>query len=202
VLRIDPDGAVETVFDSVAGRPLAHPNFPLFGADGTLWLTASGRWFDTDDGVVIRMPPGGTPEVVIDDAPRWTNGLALSPDERTLFVLESTRPSLLAYEIGPHGVGRGRLVTAMPADHFPDGLAVDAEGTLYVACWRPDRVYRIRPGAEPEVFLDDPTALELQGPTNLCFGGKELDRLYIAQFGGRALREISVEVPGPVRGQV
>jgi sugar lactone lactonase YvrE len=46
------------------------------------------------------------------------------------------------------------------------------------------------------VYLDDPAGTVLPGPTNLAFGGADLDRLYVVNFSGWAIREIDADVPG------
>lgn len=88
-------------------------------------------------------------------------------------------------------------VLPMPAWQVPDGLALDRDGNVYVACWRPDRIYRVSPDHERlEIYLDDPSGAILPGPTNLAFGGPDLTRLYIVNFSGWAIREIDADVPG------
>jgi sugar lactone lactonase YvrE len=57
---------------------------------------------------------------------------------------------------------------------LPDGLAVDADGRLYVGCYEPSRVLRIGPGGTAELVADDPEAHLLCHPTNLAFRGEEL----------------------------
>jgi gluconolactonase len=196
LLRIHPDGTSEPEIALVGGRRMWFPNYPLVDHHGNLWLTVSGEYFDRDDGYVLRMPPGGEPEVVITDSPRWTNGLALSPDGGMLYVVESSAPSVAAYDISGGGIGPRREVVRFPEGHFPDGAGCDAEGNLFVACWRPDRVYRISPAGSVDVYLDDPTALRLQGPTNVCFGGPDGRRMFVGMNAGRAVVAIDLEAPG------
>jgi gluconolactonase len=200
LLRIHPDGTFEPAIELVEGRRMWFPNYPLIDPEGNLWLSVSGEFFDRDEGYVLRMPPGGEPEIVIADSAKWTNGLALSPDARTLYVIESMGPSVAAYDISGGAIGPRREFVRFPDGHFPDGGACDRDGNLYVACWRPDRIYRIDPDGRPEVYLDDPTALFLQGPTNVCFGGPDGRRMFIGMNGGRAIGAIDVEVPGAAAG--
>lgn len=101
-------------------------------------------------------------------------------------------PSVAAYEVAGATIGPRRVVVRFPDGHFLDGGACDRDGNLYVACWRPDRIYRIGPDGLAEVYLDDPMALFLQGPTNVCFGGPDGGRMFIAMFGGRGIAAIDV----------
>jgi gluconolactonase len=82
----------------------------------------------------------------------------------------------------------------------PDGIALAADGTMFVGCYRPDRVWRIPPGAVPEVLLDDPDGVSLNQPANVAFVGADLDRLAISSLGGWSLVALDVGVTGlPLR---
>ncbi len=196
ILRIGQDGSFEAIADSVAGRRLVSPNYLVFHSDGTLYVTESGSGWEADDGYLFRIRPGGDAEVVSEESCGFPNGLALSADERTLYVVESRWPGVVTYELDGDAVGPRREFLHLPRT-VPDGLAFDASGALYVACWRPDRVYRLAAGGtEPEVYLDDWTAEYLNSPTNLCFGGDGLDTMYLAGLSGYCISQIGAEVPG------
>ena len=70
---------------------------------------------------------------------------------------------------------RRRIATIDPGDGFPDGLAVDAEGAIWVALWEGWAVRRYAPDGELLAAVDVPAARV----TKPAFGGPELDRLYI-----------------------
>jgi sugar lactone lactonase YvrE len=101
VLRITPGGDIETYIAAVEGRPLVNPNYPAFTSDGTLWVTASGQW-GADDGLLLRIRPGSEPEIVSDLCRSFPNGIAFSPDQGTLYVIESRTAQVLAF---PHAAG-------------------------------------------------------------------------------------------------
>jgi sugar lactone lactonase YvrE len=195
VLRIDADGAVEVVAHSVEGRKLQSPNFSVFSPDGTLWVTESGTGWGTDDGYLFRIDPDGRTELAADDCRLFPNGLALSADGGTLYLIESRLPGVVTYTLSGREIGE-RSVHLMLPGTVPDGLALDSIGALYISCWRPDRVYRLNPDGELNILLDDPTGEFLTTPTNLCFGGADLRTLYFASLGGWSIRELAVEVPG------
>ena len=191
VVRIGRDGRVEPFVEAVSGRRLTIPNYPAFSADGTLWVTDSGTRWASDDGYLFRVPRGGEPERVDDACRRFPNGLAWSPGEAALYLVESRLPGVVRYGSD----GRREEWLRLEAT-VPDGLAFDRDGTLYVSCWRPDRVYRLRPGYELEVYLDDWTAEYLNSPTNACFIGAGLERLCFASLCGRLITELDAEAPG------
>ena len=193
VLRISAEGETETLADSVGGRKLASPNFPAFTADGTLWVSESGTYAQ-DDGFLFRLRPGGEPELVDEECRRFPNGLAVSPDGAKLYLVESRLPGIVTYEMGD-GFGPRREVLTLERT-APDGLAFDVDGALYIACWRPDRVYRLRADGTLELYLDDPTAEYMNSPTNLCFGGDGLETLYVAGLCGWSIRQLRADAAG------
>ena len=79
---------------------------------------------------------------------------------------------------------------------LPDGVALAADGTMFVGCWRPDRVWRIPPGATPEVLADDPDGVTFNQPANVAFIGDRLDRLAVSSLGGWAIVSADVGVSG------
>jgi sugar lactone lactonase YvrE len=195
IVRVDRDGSADTFVDTVAGKALRTPNYAAFTSDGTLWFSDSGSGWEADDGCLVKVPPGGEPEIVTDETRLFPNGIAISADESLLYLVESRRPGIVTVELS--GATVGGVVEALPTPGaVPDGLAFDREGSLYISCWRPDRVYRWTSRSRVEVLLDDPTAEYLNSPTNLCFGGSDLTRIYFASLGGWAITELDGDISG------
>ncbi len=192
VVGVRPDGSSAVYSRGAAGEELTVPNFPVFDATGNLYVSNSGDW-GAANGTIQRIAPGGEAVVWSRAAAGFTNGMALSPDGRFLYVVESTPPLISRIAIGADGTAGAYEVVAELPRTVPDGIAVDADGRLYVACYAPDRIYRIAPGGAPEVLFDDWSRMLLNAPTNLAFAGPERDRLVIASLGGSAL---SVADPG------
>jgi len=195
LVRVAPDGSSETLADSVAGRKLKSPNFPLFGSDGTLWATESGSGWTADDGYLFCIPPGREAEIADESCRRFPNGLALAPDESRLYVAESRWPGVVSYPLR-NGVLGEREETLPLQLTVPDGLAFDSDGALYIGCCRPDRVYRLPASGALEVYLDDFTGEFMTTPTNLAFGGDDLRTLFLAGLAGWSVNAVDVEVAG------
>jgi gluconolactonase len=120
----------------------------------------------------------------------------LSSDGRFLYVVESTPPLISRIAIRADGsAGDYEVITELP-NTVPDGIAFDGDGRLYVACYAPDRIYRLRPGEPAEVLFDDWTRMNLNAPTNLAFGGPQLDRLLVASLGGYNVMSVELGVHG------
>lgn len=184
VLRIDPrDGRVEVYSAGTPQRPMIEPNYCVFDGAGGLYVTDSSDW-EEQNGVIYRIVPGGETVVWTDALRRYPNGCCLAPDGRSLYVVESSWPGIWRVPIGDDGAaGEPVPVVELPDAHVPDGIALDEEGTLYIACYRPDRIYRLGGEGTLEVLADDPRGLKLNTPTNVAFVGSALDRLAIANVG-------------------
>lgn len=195
LVRIAPDGTWETLLDSVEGRKLVSPNFPAFASDGTLWATESGSGWTSDDGFLFRVPREGKAEIADDACRRFPNGLALAPDESRLYVVESRWPGVSSYPLADGELGAREATLPLPGT-VPDGLAFAADGTLYIGCCRPDRVYRLAPDGTLEIYLDDFTGEFMTTPTNLAFGGDDLRTLFLAGLAGWSVNAVDVEVAG------
>jgi gluconolactonase len=196
LLRISPDGQEEVLADSVEGRRLVTPNFPLLDSHGSLWVTESGSGFRSGDGYLFRLRPGGEPERVDDSCRHYPNGLALSRDGKELHVVESAWPGMVSYPFVDGDIGARSETIHLPRS-VPDGLAVDADDRLYISCWRPDGVLRLDPrGEEVRVLVEDWTAEFLATPTNICFGGADLRTLFLASYSGWSITALDMTDPG------
>ena len=195
VVRVSATGEVATYSNGTAGRPMRVPNFAAFDDGGNLYVTDSGEWGD-DDGVVYRIAPGGATEVWTESTPRFPNGCCLTAGGEALLVVESHGRAVVRVPTEDDGgAGRPEPVVDLSGSQ-PDGIALAEDGTMFVGCYRPDRIYRIPPGGPVEVFADDPDGVVLNQPANVAFSGPNLDRLVVSSLGGWSL----VAAPAGVRG--
>lgn len=195
VVKVTPSGKSSLYSHSSADEPLNVPNYPVFDDKGNLYVSHSGDW-GGKNGRIYIIRPGGKTDVWLYGAEDFTNGMALSPESRYLYVVESAMPGISRVPIKKDGTaGEIELVVRMP-DTVPDGLAFDENGTLYISCYVPDRVYRFTTSGKLDILFDDPIRRTLNAPTNLAFAGPNLDRLVIASLGGWALAWADIGVKG------
>lgn len=189
IVRVDPATGECDVYCG----GLRTPNWCVFAADGTLFVSESGpEDYEAREGRIVRVPPGGGSFEALDVPPlAFANGMALAPDG-TLYVAESWSPRIRAVRDG-----EAPVYCELPGT-VPDGLTLDADGGIVVTCFQPNRVLRVPPGGgEPEVFLDDWRGQRLLTPTNAAFHGPELRHLAIASLCGWSLSTVET----PWRGQ-
>ena len=199
IVRISSDGAITAVSRGTSDHPIRVPNFTAFDDAGNLFVTDSGAW-GADDGLVLRIDPHGVTEVWTQLVPGFPNGCCLSADGDALLVVESSRRRVVRVPIGSDGAAGAPESVAELTGSQPDGVALATDGTMFVGCYRPDRVWRIPPDGAPEVLLDDPDGVSLNQPANVAFVGAGLDRLAISSLGGWSLVALDVGVTGlPLR---
>lgn len=128
-----------------------------------------------------------------------SNGLGFSPDGKQLYHSDSLRNAVFVYAVLDNGdLGEKRLFTET-AGGLPDGLAVDAEGTVWVALAGGARVAGYAPGGREVASIAVPEPMV----TSLCFGGNDLRDLYIvtgsegaASDRAGSIHRTRVDVPG------
>jgi len=188
------------VFDGARGlRVYFHsdkfnqPNDMAIARDGTIY--ASDPHWKRRDGQVWRIAPAGdVGDGAVMPATRamgTTNGIDLSPDERTLYVGESETREIWAYTLDGARLSAPRLIKKFP-DFSLDGLRTDIDGRIYVA--------RILKGTIA-VLAPDGTQLreiplQAKEPTNLAFGGPDGKTVYVTQRKGGFIETFRVDRPG------
>jgi gluconolactonase len=144
IVRIDKDMHVTTLVDKFEGKKLNSPNDVVFHSDGSLYFTDPpyGLPKGDDDPAkelkfngVYRLS-GGKLQAIVKDMSR-PNGIALSPDEKTLYVANSDdkRKVWMRYDLAKDGTAsNGKVfadVTAEKEDGNPDGMKIDSQGNVY-----------------------------------------------------------------------
>ncbi len=188
VLRWTPGGgAPETWTRGAPGVPFLTPNWGAFAPDGRYFVSDSGTWKGRDGRLLIVRPGSGSAtertRVWTDACVDFPNGLALTPDARELWVLESTPGRLVAFDIRPDGTAGARRILAELPGAVPDGLAFTVDGSVVIACYRPDVVYRWSSAVGLEVLASDPEGTVLAAPTNVAFGGPQRDVVLVPNIG-------------------
>jgi gluconolactonase len=196
LVRINRKGRVLESWERVGNRKLKTPNFSVFDSEGNLYFSDSGD-FDKGNGWVYRIRKNGRSEVFAGPF-AFANGLALSADEKFLYVVQSTRDNVERVEILSNGCAGKRQIYAAGLHRVPDGAALDANGNLLVTCYASDNLYRVTPAGKVSLLAYDPQGTIIARPTNIAFGGPNFDQMYVANLG----RWHITRAPAGVRGHL
>lgn len=199
VHKITPDGNVSVYADGNETQKMRVPNYPVFDDDGNLFVSDSGDWGERN-GFIWCVRPGGVAEIWDRSANGFTNGMCLSADGRSLYVVESSPPLVSRVEIRADGSAGERTIVVELPRQVPDGVALDQDGNLYIALFNPNIVYQFTTTGELITLYDDWQQLNLLAPTNVAFGGPDLKTLIIAGLCGWSVHTAPMDVQGlPVR---
>ena len=182
VLRWTPgDADIEVWSRGTDELPMSSPNWGAFTPDGSYLVSDSGGW-KARDGRIYLVRNGHT-SVWTRESVDFPNGLAVTPDGRELWLLESTPGRLVAFDVRDDGsAGPMRVLVDLPGS-VPDGLAFASDGSVLIACYRPDVIYRWRVDSGLEVVAEDPEGTVLAAPTNCAFVGPDLGTVLVPNIG-------------------
>lgn len=195
VHKITPKGEVSVYATGNADQKMRLTNYPVFDDAGNLYVSDSGD-FGGRNGIIWRVRPGGRAEVWDRKANGFTNGMCLSADGRSLYVVESSPPLVSRIDIRADGSAGDRTVLVELPRQVPDGVALDRNGDLYIALYNPNIIYQLKPNGELVTLYDDWQQLQLLAPTNVAFGGPDLSTLLIAGLCGWSIHTAPMAVPG------
>jgi gluconolactonase len=204
VVRVERNGSVTVLADRFEGRRLNSPNDLVYRSDGTLFFTdppfgLPGTYDDPGRELppaVYRLRGGELRQVSTELA--GPNGIALSPDERFLYVAnwDERRKVVMRFAVAEDGTLSGGTVfhdatAAAPADEALDGVKVDREGHVFVSA--PDGIRILAPDGRHLGTLE-----VRERPANLAFGDEDGRTLYLA--GRTSLYRVRVGIPGARHG--
>ena len=169
LLRREPDGLLVLCCDLAGLDPHPWGDMAVDGR-GNAYIGNIGFDFPGGapaPGILALVTPGGTARQVANGL-QFPNGIAITPDNRTLIVAESYASRLTAYDIAADGTLSRRRVWAELDNAAPDGICLDADGAVWVADPIGARVFRVREGGQvtDSIAYGDviPVACVLGGP--------------------------------------
>ena len=179
VTRTEKDGKITVLADRYQGKRFNAPNDVVVRSDGSVYFTdpTYGRKpedREIDFQGVYRVKPGGEIEVVARDFEQ-PNGLCFSPDERKLYIDDSSeRKHVRVFDVAKDGsLSGGRVFATFEGmTGGPDGMKVDVKGNLYVA--GPELVWVFEPSGKQLRTIIVP-----ESPANIAWGGRDGKTLYI-----------------------
>jgi gluconolactonase len=216
VTRTELDGSITIIADKYNGKKLNSPNDAVVASDGSIWFTdpiyGIGGYYEgvkaepeQEKHNVYRVDPkSGDIKVVVDDFVE-PNGIALSPDEKKLYVIDTgftdgpDNPShIRVFDLDAEAgkVSNSKVFAEMPKPSITDGMRCDTDGRVWcsvgwgepnedgVRCYTPDG------DLLGKIHIPETVA-------NLCFGGQQRNRLYIC--GSTSLYAVYTSAQGAMK---
>jgi gluconolactonase len=200
VSRTLADGTVVSIAELYNGKRLNRPNDVVVKSDGTIYFSdppygknpgepTNPADIEQPCNGVYRVLTNGVLELVADDFER-PNGLAFSPDESILYIDDSARRHVRAFDVLPDGtLANSRIIADLdhPQPGSPDGMKIDVQGNLYVA--GATGVWVFTPEGEHLGVIVTP-----ERPANLAWGDADRQTLYVT--ARTSLFRFRTHIPG------
>jgi gluconolactonase len=199
VTRQELDGSLTVIANSYQGRRLNRPNDVIVKSDGSIYFTdpwspalVREQWDLSFNGVYRLTPDLGTLTLLLDDMV-FPNGLAFSPDESVLYVVDFLRSHIRAFDAAANGTiarATDRVFADLrgPDPGAPDGIKVDTAGNVYG-------------GGSGGIYIMDPKGKKLgrivhgeNATTNIGFGGDDWKTLFFTTRN--TVGSVNLKVPG------
>jgi gluconolactonase len=192
VTRTEYDGSITVICDSFEGKRLNSPNDVVVKSDGSIWFTDprlgilsyyEGEIDEPQLPMNVYRIDGNTGAVtIVADGINAPNGLAFSPDEKTLYIVESrSEPRrILRFDVIGDGskIANGKIFIDSGPNGTPDGFRCDIDGNLWCGWGMSPELDGVRifsPQGEPLGHIALPERC-----ANVCFGGRYRNRLFMA----------------------
>jgi sugar lactone lactonase YvrE len=232
VFSLQRNGQTRPVLTEVDGVALPPTNYPLEDAQGRLWITVSTRltpralgYRNTcNDGFIVCMDKPADPKSarIAADGLGYTNEIAVDPTGEWLYVNETFTRRLSRFALRADGsLGNKQVVTEFGAGTYPDGMAFDTEGHVWIVSIVSNRVIRVSPSGEQHLWLQDADAdhlawveqayqshnmgrphldgvksRQLRNISSLAFGGRDLHTGYLGCLLGDSIAMLRMPVAG------
>ena len=230
VYRLRPDGEVELVVGTLDGEPLPPTNFVVADGAGRLWITVSTRVSpraddyrsDACSGLIAVALPGESDARIVADGLGYANECVVDIGRGAVHVNETFGRRLTSFTLEADGsLTERRVLASFGAGTYPDGLALDVEGSLLVTSIVSNRLLRVDPDGGVEILLEDadaehlalteaayerhalgrehlerPLGTRLQNISNLAFGGPDLRTAWLGNLLGTTIPCLRLPVAG------
>lgn len=234
IFRLTPSGELSCVVTTINGEPMPPANFVVKDLSGRIWITVSTRKTPraadyratANTGFIAVAEPGQSDATIVADNLGYTNECVIDESRSRVFVNETFGRRLRSFELEQTGfpkLSNSRVLCAFEAGTYPDGLALDATGNLWVTSIVSNRILRVAADGEATLVfedsnhdhiawteaayradtlgrehLDNVKSMHVKNISNLAFGSPDLSRLYLGNLLGDRIPYIDTGDTGSV----
>ncbi len=193
ILRFNSSGECEVFAGGFEGKPFNRPNDLCFAPDGSLYFT-DPHSYDArkPDGRVFRLHVQTKQVQLVADSLCFPNGIAFDASGKVLYLAESAKHRVLAYNIAEDGSLVNQRVFAHMPGGDPDGIALDRKGNVYVAHFGGGKIWVFDPAGKMLAQIPVPG----KKPSNVEFAGRSLRVLYVTEDETNALYRALMPIAG------
>ena len=202
---LSPQGEPKILMTEAGGKRMYTPNFPFIDSQDRIWVSNSTAHEDLN-AALQRVIPDGSIVLIQGAKPRivaegicFANGLTLDAAEKNLYVAETMKRRILRYAVAGDGSLSGPEVYGpdfLGRLGFPDGIAFDEAGNLWVTFPMANAVGYLTPRPELIMAIEDPEGLVLRRPSNICFGWEGRRTAFIGSLEGANIPCFEAPFPG------
>ncbi|MCC5935741.1 MAG: SMP-30/gluconolactonase/LRE family protein [Lunatimonas sp.] len=187
VLQVDMDTKEISVY---AHDPTLNQPNDIAVMDNDIVFASDPSWKNSN-GQIWRVSKEGAFELLEADM-GTTNGIEVSPDNKTLYVNESVQRNVWAYDLSPEGEVSNKRLLIQFEDFGMDGMRCDVDGNLYITRHGKGTVVKLSPAGE---VLEEIT-MSGSKPSNIAFGGPDGKTAYVTLQDNGNIDSFRVESPG------
>jgi sugar lactone lactonase YvrE len=206
IFRLRRDGETTPVLTQVDGADMPPTNYPLLDANGRLYATVSTRLKPRalgyrktcNDGFIVMSDADGAR--IVADGLGYTNEIAFDASGQWLYVNETFTRRLSRFPVyGDGSLGEKEVFTEFGAGTFPDGMAFDEEGNIWIVSIVSNRLIRVDRDGEQTTWLEDVDATHLEN-VEAAYQSDTMGRVHLDRVHSHLLKNISsIAFGGPER---
>ena len=205
VWRLRRNGALEPFLTEVDGMALPPANFVIIDGQQRTWISVSTRhvprqqaWRpDIADGFVVLVDDSGAR--IVADRLHYTNEVRPDPAGEWLYVVETFGRRIARFRVSGSSLGEREPVATLPHGCFPDGLAFDEDGAIWVTCLISNRLLRLQ-GDTVETILEDVNTDHVD-TVERAFARGEMRREHLGPIPGTMLQQLTSVAFGGADGR-
>ena len=191
VVQCSADGRVMTYATGTDEQPLVNPNYSVFDAEGRLFFSDSGGYWNASGSIWVVEPGKPAKSLTPPNLP-FVNGMCLDSEEKYLYVVLSTAAKIARFKIDSGNLtGEMEIVANLPDRTVPDGIALDTSCNIWLGCWAPDEIWKVFLDGTFKKVMEDWTGELLNRPTNVAL---KHNRVLFSNFGGRHIGSFETDV--------